>query len=386
MRSSLSNENTGDGVVFIADRVMHYHVATLQAIEQRLASRGIPFSVLSAKDPDGAVGRVGLRGKVVTSHHHFRLTERKIGGFQIRYQHDLLIQLRRLNPKVVISMCHSGTISEWSMLSWAGSHGIKCVSWQCGYEYNPGRVKRFALRRFMPLFDYHLCYHSNAKTYSIRHGALAQQTLVMHNTIDESKIVVGDQAAAKATIGLQWPIINKKKIILYVGAILEEKRLDTVFAALDLLANHSIVFLVVGDGPYLPVLRDRYGNRNDWLAVGNIVAGVGDYFDAADVFVLPGTGGLAINEAMAHRRPVVAGYADGSADDLVVDGETGFRLRTDDPSELADRLSQLLADPKRAAEMGEKGEALIRGQLSFEYFIDRVVGVLTEQHELAMAI
>ena len=54
------------------------------------------------------------------------------------------------------------------------------------------------------------------------------------------------------------------------------------------------------------------------------------------MYVLPGTGGLGLNEAMAHGLPMIAGYADGSADDLVVDGETGYRLRSDSAGELAD--------------------------------------------------
>lgn len=102
--------------------------------------------------------------------------------------------------------------------------------------------------------------------------------------------------------------------------------------------------------------------------------------------MLPGTGGLAINEAMAHRLPVISGYADGSADDLVVDGVTGYRLRDESAAELASRLNDVLADPARAAAMGAAGEKRIRGDLSFVSFIDRVVGVLVKQHAQALKV
>ena len=101
------------------------------------------------------------------------------------------------------------------------------------------------------------------------------------------------------------------------------------------------------------------------------------------MFVLPGTGGLAINEAMAHRLPVISGYADGSADDLVVDGVTGFRLKEDSATAWAGRLGALLSDPELARSMGGRGEQRIRGHMSFASFIDRVVTVLAEQHALA---
>lgn len=378
-------EKMPSGVVFVIDRVMHYHAATMRAIESGLLQRGIPFAVLSAQDQGSAVGRVAMREKVVGNHRHFELTERKVGRFIFRFQHGLSKACAEINPAVVVSTCHSGTLSEWLLLVWARRKGIRRVAWQCGYEYNPTLVKRVVLHRFVPLFNFHLCYHSNAQRYAAGYGADNLQTLVMHNTIDESKIVKIDKGQARAGLISRYPMCRDKKIVLYVGAVLEEKRLDLVFQALDLLSNPDIVFMLVGDGPYLPALKKRYAMRSDWISTGNVIDGVGIFFDAADVFVLPGTGGLAINEGMAHGTAVIAGYADGSADDLVVDGVTGFRLQGDGAEELSLRLVDVLSDPKRALEMGAQGEQLIRGRLSFRSFIDRVVTTLADQHEKACA-
>ena len=182
---------------------------------------------------------------------------------------------------------------------------------------------------------------------------------------------------AKDLVTSKWPALVNKRIILYVGAILEEKRLEVIFEALDLLARKDVVFLMVGDGPYLQEIIREYGNRADFVSTGQIVDGVGPYFDAADVFVLPGTGGLAINEAMAHSLAVVSGYADGSADDLVIDGKNGYRLKDGSAKEMAMRLCDVLNDPDKAAAMGEVGHQMIHGEFSFDRFIQRVVGVLT---------
>jgi hypothetical protein len=377
-----SNTDSGN-VVFVFDRVMHYHKATLREINCRLGRRRIRFSILSAKDKAGSVGRVAESAKVVPRHDHFKLSERSLGGFMLRNQHGLVGMLDALKPAVVVSMCHSGTISEWAMLHWAKRNGVRRVAWQCGYEFNPGVIKRLALGWFVPQFDFHLCYHTNARIYALQHGARDDQTLVMHNTIDERAISPVDPVLAKAALIEKYPTLRDKKLVLYVGAVLEEKRLELVFDALGQLGRSDTVFVVVGDGPHLPVLKTRYANRTDWVATGSIVDGVGLYFDAADVFVLPGTGGLAINEAMAHRLPVISGYADGSADDLVVNRVTGYRLRQQTAAELADRLDALLSDLPRARDMGRRGEQRIRGHLSFESFIDRVVGVLETQHALS---
>jgi len=362
---------------------MHYHVDMLRAVEKGLAVQGLTFAVLSAVDAVGTVGRVATREKAAANHRHFRLSEKLLGRFMLRYQHGLVDTLKALRPRVVISTCHSGTFSEWAALHWARRSGVRTVAWQCGYEYNPGRLKRAALAAFIPRFDFHLCYHSNARTYALQHGARDDQALVIHNTIDESKIVPMDRAAARAALVQRYPQLAGQRIVLHVGAVLAEKRVEQILDALQASPRDDLFFVLVGDGPHLPVLKARYADRTDWLAVGRVVDGVGIFFDAADVFVLPGTGGLAINEAMAHRLPVISGYADGSADDLVLDGQTGYRLRSDSPAELATLIERVLASPGEAAQLGLAGEQRIRGALSFRSFTERVASTLVAQCALA---
>jgi glycosyltransferase involved in cell wall biosynthesis len=363
-------------IVFAFDRVMHYHKDTIAALERGMEAHGYEFFLLSSQDKPGAKGRVALAGKVAKKHEYFRLTEKMVGTFSVRYQHGLVPAIEKIRPDTVVSLCHSGTVSEWRLLSLKKRLGFRLIAWQCGYEFNPGRLKKFILGRFVPRFDHHLAYHTNAKHYAIAHGARPDQVTVMHNTINEAAIVCGPRDEARKLVSERWPAVAGKKVILYVGAILEEKRLEVVFDALDILKREDVVFLLVGDGPHLNEIRRKYGHRRDFVSTGQIVDGVGPYFDAADVFVLPGTGGLAINEAMAHGVAVVSGYADGSADDLVIDGKNGFRLRDGGPEEIAMRLGDVLSDATVAATMGEAGRQMIQGELSFKRFIARVVGVL----------
>jgi glycosyltransferase involved in cell wall biosynthesis len=104
-----------------------------------------------------------------------------------------------------------------------------------------------------------------------------------------------------------------------------------------------------------------------------VINGVGRFFDAADIFVLPGTGGLAINEAMAHGLPVVTARADGSAEDLVTDGVNGYVLEESRAEEIARRLKTLLNDSATRLRMGSISRELITGKYSFQIFMDRVM-------------
>jgi glycosyltransferase involved in cell wall biosynthesis len=50
------------------------------------------------------------------------------------------------------------------------------------------------------------------------------------------------------------------------------------------------------------------------------------YFLNSDIFIMPGTGGLAINEAMAYGLPVISTIADGTITDLLYEGRNGYFL------------------------------------------------------------
>ena len=70
-----------------------------------------------------------------------------------------------------------------------------------------------------------------------------------------------------------------------------------------------------------------------------------------------------ILEYMAAARPVVATDV-GGAREAVVEGETGFLVRSGDDEALADRIITLLRDPARARTMGELGRRVVEEKFS----------------------
>jgi len=66
-----------------------------------------------------------------------------------------------------------------------------------------------------------------------------------------------------------------------------------------------------------------------------------EYFVNSDVFLLTGSGGLAINEAMAYGLPIISTIGDGTVRDLI-DGN-GFLLNNvRDVDEVCDKLKLFL--------------------------------------------
>lgn len=363
--------------VFVFDRVAHYHKELFKRLEAELPGHGIELHLLSGETANNSTGRVGLKTKVVKNELKYRFHEYKVRGFTLRRTTGVVERICDLKPRIVVCMGHVGNVTHWKLTKLKRELDYKLVAWQCGYEYNPGRAKAALLRRFVPRFDHHLAYHSNAKAYALQHGSRPEQITLMHNTINEERIACMPKAQALEQVRAAHPEIGQRRILLFVGAVLAEKRVEVIVDALDVLKRHDVVLVVIGDGEHLPVLRKYCEGRDDVVFTGAIVEGVGPYFDAAEVYLLPGTGGLGINEAMAHSLPIISGFADGSADDLVVDGENGYRLREGTPAELADRMRRVLDDPLGAERMGKVSREWITGKFAFRAFIDRIVKALS---------
>ena len=105
--------------------------------------------------------------------------------------------------------------------------------------------------------------------------------------------------------------------------------------------------------------------------MGEIIEGVDAYFALGDVFVMPGIGGLALNQAMALGKPVVATVSDGTHEDLVVSGENGFIAREGDPAHLAECIARVLADPETTRLMGERSLAILLARATLQNMVDR---------------
>ena len=88
----------------------------------------------------------------------------------------------------------------------------------------------------------------------------------------------------------------------------------------------------------------------------------------ADLFVLPGTGGLAVQQAMAYGLPVIVAQGDGTQDDLVRPGN-GWQVPPDDLPALQACLEAALADPARLRQMGAESYRIVRDEINVEQMV-----------------
>lgn len=95
---------------------------------------------------------------------------------------------------------------------------------------------------------------------------------------------------------------------------------------------------------------------------------VPEFFRAMDIFVAPQRWegfGLTPLEAMASGVPVVVTRA-GAFEEMVVPGQTGIVVDTEDDEALEAAIEELIADPDRRAEMGRIARAHVLGNFALE--------------------
>lgn len=123
-------------------------------------------------------------------------------------------------------------------------------------------------------------------------------------------------------------------------------------------------FIIAGEGELLASLRElatKLGIERDVFFIGRC-DNVADLLFASDVGVLSSKAegfANAVLEYMAAGLPVVATDA-GGVREAIVEGESGFVVPAGDEHMMAERIIEVLNDPKRARRMGEHGKEIVK--------------------------
>jgi glycosyltransferase involved in cell wall biosynthesis len=156
--------------------------------------------------------------------------------------------------------------------------------------------------------------------------------------------------------------------VLFVGRLQARKRIDLLLkTCASLPASLQPELVIVGDGPELAELKDL---AKSVFPQANFTGGLfgselEEVFTRADLFVLPGTGGLAIQQAMSFGLPVIAAQGDGTQDDLVRP-ENGWKIPPGDRKALESVLIEALSDPIRLRQKGAASYRIVEQEANLE--------------------
>jgi glycosyltransferase involved in cell wall biosynthesis len=147
----------------------------------------------------------------------------------------------------------------------------------------------------------------------------------------------------------------EKILLLYVGRLSYEKRVDWLYPVIDALPQARLA--VVGDGPARAKLQQLFHNTPTTFTGYLHGEELSQAYASADMFVFASqyeTVGNVILEAMASGLPVIAPRSGGLLDH-VVHGRTGLLFDPDDRDELVVAARHLTTYRKIRESMGREG-------------------------------
>jgi len=315
-------------------------------------------------------GRPGHKGETAFKEQGFTEYKKLIGPYEFVYNKGMFAAVKEINPDLVIMQTIAANLSLRKIISWAKRNNRKVIQWVCGWE--PERVRGFFIKfknifvkTFLRKTDYFLTYSTKAGTY-IKSFDIDQAIVeTCYNGIEIDYMVENKKEILKDSLKVRKELdLENKLTFIYVGGFHKEKRIDLLVHAFERLRekHEHLKLLLIGDGPTRPEIESLIKEYNDdnILYLGRIIDGVDSYFAASDCLVLPGVGGLALNQAMFWEKPCIVSEADGTEDDIVIDGFSGYRFIKGDLDSLTDAMERRILEKNEViAEMGINARVLI---------------------------
>lgn len=214
------------------------------------------------------------------------------------------------------------------------------------------------------------------KEYFISLGASPDKIFLFPNasniTIKESDHISKEKLIEKLKI-------NDKKIVLYIGRLVERKGVQDLIRAFSklIMERKDVDLIIVGRGEYGKKLESLCKNLNIMNYV-HFMGYVEDEFLPAfylmsNVCVVPSSVEdawvLVLNEAMYFGKPVIATDNVGGAFDMIKDGVNGYVVPARDADVLCDAMKKILSDSNLEIKMGEKSKKIIEDGFTYEHMV-----------------
>lgn len=287
------------------------------------------------------------------------------GAFYLCYQRGFIRWLEEWNPDALIVEANLRYLSTPSAVRWMHARGRKVIGWGLG---NPSPFRRGAGVRsaFINQFDAMIAYSQRGADEYAALGFPREKIFVAHNSV----------ASVPSQMPDDRPLTVARATILFVGRLQARKRVDYLLRACTEMES-SPRLIIVGDGPERLSLetlaKDVYPSAE--FIGSKHGAELKPYFTQADLFVLPGTGGLAVQEAMSYGLPVIVAKGDGTQDDLVRE-ENGWQIKPEDYGALVSTMKNALSDIARLRRMGKESYRIVSEEINIQKMVDVFVQAL----------
>ena len=368
--------------LFIIPQVTHYRITFYEKLIRQTVSVCEWVIIDGEKKKDD--GRPSLRADFPFPHKRFPETLRSIGPFRVLRYEGLLEYVKKEKPEIVVMSTIGGTITYHLIARWCRKNNSRLILWSCLWEDESTRksrlngIKMVFVKSLVRQAALHITYSSYAKTKLISWGISPQKIRIAYNGLDIEGLEDRTMPTENADLLRKSLAPVDRRVLLYVGGVSFDKKVYLLVDAFnDFNKKHpenDCHVLIIGDGPDLPVVKkkiSRYGLENKVSLLGRIVDDVDNYFQIADCLVLPGCGGLALNQALYWGKPCIVSHADGTEDDLIIDKVTGFRFVRGSKEDLTLAIEQFyMADKEDLGRLSVHGKDIISTRSNVNYMVN----------------
>lgn len=286
------------------------------------------------------------------------------GAFYLCYQQGLIDWLEQWNPDTLIVEANPRYLSTPSAVKWMHKRGRKAIGWGLGSPFANGIRKQGRLS-FINQFDGMISYSQRGAEEYAALGFPREKIFVAHNSV-----------SPKPLSKVERRMSNGEPVILFVGRLQTRKRIDSLLRACAEMESKPRL-IIVGDGPERAALESL---AKDIYPLAEFIGAkhgveLRPYFEQADLFVLPGTGGLAVQEAMSYGLPVIVAKGDGTQDDLVRENN-GWQIPPENYNALVFTIKNALSDMARLKEMGKESFRIVSEEINIQKMVETFIQAL----------
>lgn len=287
--------------------------------------------------------------------------------FYFCWQSGILDWLESWQPDALIVEANSRYLATPRAIIWMRSRNRPVLGWGLGAPSIAGLLAGWRQRsrlNFLLSLDGVIAYSEQGATEYATLGISPQRIFVAPNAVTPPP---------SWPMPVRQPVFVGKPMVLFVGRLQNRKRVDNLLRACAALPESLQPELnVVGDGPARQALEELAQR----IYPGTVFPGARHgaelqaYFESADLFVLPGTGGLAVQQAMSYGLPVIVAQGDGTQNDLVRPSN-GWAIPPNDLRALRQAIESALSDPAKLRRMGAESYRIVAEEIN----IDKMVSI-----------
>lgn len=298
--------------------------------------------------------------------------------FYLCWQDGLISWLKAWNPDIVIMEANYRYLNTYRAIRYLHRIDKRVIGWGLGAPKMDGILGKFLnwqRKKFLHSFDALIAYSHKGAHEFMEFGYPSKRIFIASNAVAPRP--VGESPSRPNAI-------NAPAIVLYVGRLLRRKRVDLLIQACSELPHELQPRIkIVGDGPArseLEALARKIYPQTKFL--GTVFGpNLTPIFMTSDLFVLPGTGGLAVQQAMANGLPVIVAQGDGTQDDLVRP-MNGWQIPADNLQALKQALREALAHPEKLKQMGEESFRIVKQEINIESMVSVFVDALSTVEQI----